>query len=146
MSGIKYHLKRVVRESALIIEEYSSLVAKIEDILNSQPLTQISPDLTGISALILGNSLLKQLKLLYRKRITKLFNLPISKDGKNFKQLPNTSGVVGVMIIFTHFKQNETGINKPVFYKQTISFCSKRLSYYYSLVAISSYCKIAPRI
>jgi len=62
-SGIKstkHHLNRVLGNQILTFEEFSTLLCKIEAILNSRPLTSLSPDANEYSTLTPGHFLIGQ--------------------------------------------------------------------------------------
>lgn len=55
VKSIKYHLRRVIGEQLLTIEEFSTLCCKVEAILNSRPLTAMSTDPAEVDALTPGH-------------------------------------------------------------------------------------------
>lgn len=55
---MKYHLRRVVGESVLTVEDYNTITSKIEALLNSRPLTPLSADPADLSALTPGHFLI----------------------------------------------------------------------------------------
>ncbi|XP_018368158.1 PREDICTED: uncharacterized protein LOC108764388, partial [Trachymyrmex cornetzi] len=57
VKSIKFHLRRVIGETLLTYEEMTTLLAQIEAILNSRPLTDLSDDSSDVSALTPGNFL-----------------------------------------------------------------------------------------
>jgi hypothetical protein len=58
IKSTKYHLKRVVGENALTYEEFSTLLSRVEAILNSRPLCQLSTSPDEIDALTPGHFLI----------------------------------------------------------------------------------------
>jgi len=58
VKSMKYHLRRVVGESVLTIEDYNTISAKIEAILNSRPLIPLSSDPMDLTALTPGHFLI----------------------------------------------------------------------------------------
>lgn len=54
----KYHLKRVIGEQVLTFEELATLFSRIEAILNSRPLSQLSSDPSELEALTPGHFLI----------------------------------------------------------------------------------------
>lgn len=55
VKSIKYHLRRVIGEQLLTMEEFSTLCCKVEAILNSRPLTALSTDPAEADALTPGH-------------------------------------------------------------------------------------------
>lgn len=55
---MKYHLKRVLDDRPLNFEQFSTVLCKIEAVLNSRPLTPISEDPKGLEALTPGHFLI----------------------------------------------------------------------------------------
>ena len=51
VKSIKYHLRRMIGEQTLTFIEYSTLLCRIESILNSRPLLPLSDDITDIEQL-----------------------------------------------------------------------------------------------
>lgn len=58
VKSMKYHLRRVVGESVLTVEDYNTITSKIEALLNSRPLTPLSADPADLSALTPGHFLI----------------------------------------------------------------------------------------
>jgi len=57
VKAMKYHLKRVIQDRKLSIEEFLTLLAQVEASLNSRPLTQLSSDPNNYNVLTPGHSL-----------------------------------------------------------------------------------------
>lgn len=55
--SFKYHLRRVMGESTLSLEEFITLATQIEAMLNSRPLTPLSQDIEDLSVLTPGHFL-----------------------------------------------------------------------------------------
>lgn len=55
---MKYHLHRVVGITPLTYEEMSTVLTRIEAVLNSRPLTELSDDPNDFTALIPGHFLI----------------------------------------------------------------------------------------
>lgn len=51
IKSVKYHLKRIVGETILTLEEFITLTTQIEAMLNSRPLTPLSQDIEDLSVL-----------------------------------------------------------------------------------------------
>lgn len=51
VKSMKYHLKRIIDERALTYEEYATVLARIEAVLNSRPLTALTDEPTDCNAL-----------------------------------------------------------------------------------------------
>lgn len=66
VKSMKYHLKRMVGQSVLVYEQFSTLLIGIEAILNSRPLHPLSDDPTGIQALTPGHFLVGEPLILPR--------------------------------------------------------------------------------
>lgn len=58
VKSYKYHVKRVVGNSKLTLEEFLTLTTQIEGILNSRPLCPLSPDSESFDALTPGHFLI----------------------------------------------------------------------------------------
>lgn len=58
MKSAKFHIKRVIGENSLTYEEFSTLLAQIEGVLNSRPLCPLSDDSSDVSALTPGHFLI----------------------------------------------------------------------------------------
>ncbi|XP_076381801.1 uncharacterized protein LOC143260421 [Megalopta genalis] len=58
VKAFKHHLKRVVGEELFTFEQFNTFVVEIEAILNSRPLTPLSPDPNDISPLTPGHFLI----------------------------------------------------------------------------------------
>ena len=58
VKGMKTHLKRVIGETKLIFEEFSTILTQIEACLNSRPLTQLPCDGGTVEALTPGHFLI----------------------------------------------------------------------------------------
>ncbi|XP_044595817.1 uncharacterized protein LOC123272870 [Cotesia glomerata] len=61
MKSIKFHLRRTIGDSLLTLEQYSTLLAQIEAILNSRSLTPLNEDPAELAVLTLGYFLIGQL-------------------------------------------------------------------------------------
>lgn len=57
VKSVKFHIKRVIGDTGLTYEEYSTLLSQIEAVLNSRPLCPLSDDPTDLSALTPGHFL-----------------------------------------------------------------------------------------
>lgn len=60
MKSVKYHLKRVLGETAVTYEEMTTVTVQIEAVLNSRPLCPLSEDANDYSALTPGHFLMGQ--------------------------------------------------------------------------------------
>ncbi|XP_046615350.1 uncharacterized protein LOC124302827 [Neodiprion virginianus] len=58
VKSVKFHLKRVIGDSRLSYEEYATLLAQIEGVLNSRPLCALSDDPSDLYALTPGHFLI----------------------------------------------------------------------------------------
>lgn len=58
LKSTKSHLKRVIGNRTLTFEEFATLLARIESILNSRPICPITDDPEDISALTPGHFLI----------------------------------------------------------------------------------------
>lgn len=56
--SVKYHIKRVIGDTVLTFEEFSTLLSKIEAVLNSRPLCSLSNDPNEVDALTPGHFLI----------------------------------------------------------------------------------------
>ena len=57
MKSFKFYLKRIVGSQRLTFEESSTILARIEDTLNSRPISALSEDPGDLTALIPGQFL-----------------------------------------------------------------------------------------
>ncbi|XP_044583030.1 uncharacterized protein LOC123264053 [Cotesia glomerata] len=60
VKSIKFHLRRTIGDSLLTLEQYSTLLAQIEAILNSRPLTPLNEDPADLAVLTPGHFLIGQ--------------------------------------------------------------------------------------
>ncbi|GBM32032.1 hypothetical protein AVEN_127373-1 [Araneus ventricosus] len=60
VKSFKYHLRRVMKNSKVSIEEILTIISQIEGILNSRPLTPLSCDPTDLSVLTAGHFLIER--------------------------------------------------------------------------------------
>ncbi|XP_044586029.1 uncharacterized protein LOC123266061 [Cotesia glomerata] len=60
VKSIKFHLRRTIGDSLLTLEQYSMLLAQIEAILNSRPLTPLNDDPADLAVLSPGHFLIGQ--------------------------------------------------------------------------------------
>ncbi|XP_044588817.1 uncharacterized protein LOC123267998 [Cotesia glomerata] len=60
VKSIKFHLRRTIGDSLLTLEQYSTLLAQIEAILNSRPLTPLNEDPADLAVLTPGHLLIGQ--------------------------------------------------------------------------------------
>ena len=58
VKSVKFHLRRIIGDTALTYEELSTLLAQIEAVLNSRPLCPLSDDPTDVTALTPGHFLI----------------------------------------------------------------------------------------
>lgn len=58
VQSLKYHLRRTYGSSVLTIEEFITLLARLEAILNSRPLTELSSDPNDLEVLTPGHFLI----------------------------------------------------------------------------------------
>lgn len=73
----KHHLRHVIGDQIFTIEELTTLVARVEGILNSRPLTQISSDPNDLCPLTPGHFLIGQPLLALPE--TNLGNVPLNR-------------------------------------------------------------------
>lgn len=64
VKSIKYHLVRIIGETTLTFEEYSTILCQVEALVNSRPICSLSDDPTSLNALtpahfLIGESLVK---------------------------------------------------------------------------------------
>ncbi|XP_044575165.1 uncharacterized protein LOC123258974 [Cotesia glomerata] len=60
VKSIKFHFRRTIGDSLLTLEQYSTLLAQIEAILNSRPLTPLNEDPADLAVLTPGHFLIGQ--------------------------------------------------------------------------------------
>lgn len=57
VKSFKYHLKRIAGAQKFNLEEFSTIMARIEGVLNSRPISALSEDLADFTALTPGHFL-----------------------------------------------------------------------------------------
>ena len=77
VKSVKFHLKRVIRETLLIFEEMITLLTQIKACLNSRPLHPLSDDTEDLTALTPGHFLIGQPTLTVPER--SVLNIPIPR-------------------------------------------------------------------
>lgn len=60
VKSMKYHLARILGQRVLVYEQFSTLLAQIEGILNSRPIHPLSDDPSDVRALTFGLFLVRK--------------------------------------------------------------------------------------
>lgn len=58
VKSVKYHLTRIIGETTLTYEEYSTVLCQVEAMVNSRPLSPLNDDATSLNALTPGHFLI----------------------------------------------------------------------------------------
>ncbi|XP_044594834.1 uncharacterized protein LOC123272199 [Cotesia glomerata] len=98
VKSIKFHLRRTIGDSLLTHEQYSTLLAQIEAILNSRPLTPLNEDPADLAVLTPGHLLIgKSLTAIPEPSLTDLQPARLS----HWEQVQQTIKVGSVVLITT---------------------------------------------
>lgn len=87
---MKYHLKRVTRDTTLTYEELATLLTKIEAVLNSRPLCPLTEDPNDLNVLTPGHFLVGQfLCLVLKPNLTVVHTTRLSRWQRICQMLQN---------------------------------------------------------
>ncbi|GFS48524.1 uncharacterized protein TNCV_309611 [Trichonephila clavipes] len=104
VKAFKFHLKRVVGNAHLTLEEFITILREIEVVLNSRPLTPLTSNFDDFETLTPGHFLVGTLVLIKDE------NLPSTKwsTGRITEIFPGTDAQFHVVIAHAHPSRKET--------------------------------------